>query len=76
MNSLLSKNMTIDEAEQEQHVMVLNTVKLGYIKKSTLSEINKLSKIKKKQKYLRTLTKTQQNVLRNANKYIKKRIHH
>ena len=39
--------MTIDEAEQEQHVMVLNIAKLGYIKKSTLSEINKLSKIKK-----------------------------
>ena len=57
--------MTINEAEQEQIVMVKKIIELTYLKKFTPSEIITLSKLKK-QKYLTTLTKTQQNILSNA----------
>ena len=61
--------MAINEVKQEQSEMIKNIIELRYLKKFTPSEIITLSKLKK-QKYFKTLTKTQQNVLITRKKYI------
>ena len=63
--------MAINEVKQEQSEMIKKIIELRYLKNFTPSEIITLSKLKK-QKYFKTLTKTQQNVLINAKKYIYK----